>query len=116
MSLTFAPKLGLYMRKTNIGAQKIDDSTFKTFEMMIADFQVEDKGGRPRFFQETFLMADNKFDVILGMLFLKISNINNIWWKNTHVEIIHHKQSSTNHQASPTSQSKRIYYNGVGCR
>ena len=42
--------------------------------MVIADFQVEDKASRPRFFQETFLVADTKFEVILGMLFLKISN------------------------------------------
>ena len=41
---------------------------------MIADFQVEDKGGRPKFFQETFLLADTKFEVVLGMPFLKISN------------------------------------------
>ena len=42
--------------------------------MVIADFQVEDKANRPRFFQETFLVADTKFEVILGMPLLKISN------------------------------------------
>ena len=42
--------------------------------MVIVDFQMEDKGGRHRFFQETFLVADTKFKVILGMPFLKISN------------------------------------------
>ena len=42
--------------------------------MVIADFQVEDKGSRPRFFQEIFLVADIKFEVVLVMLFLKISN------------------------------------------
>ena len=35
---------------------------------------MEDKASRPRFFQETFLVADTKFEVILGMPFLKISN------------------------------------------
>ena len=70
----FARKLDLHIRKTNVGAQKIDGSALKTFKMVIADFQVEDKGGRPRFFQKTFLVADTKFEVILGMLFLKISN------------------------------------------
>ena len=44
--------------------------------MVIANFQVEDKGGKPRFFKEIFLVADAKFEVILEMLFLKISNIN----------------------------------------
>ena len=70
----YARKLGLKIRKTNIGAQKIDGSALETFGMVIADFQVEDKASRPRFFQETFLVADTKFEVILGMPFLKISN------------------------------------------
>ena len=42
--------------------------------MVIADFQMEDKGSRPRFFQEIFLVAETKFEMILGMPFLKISN------------------------------------------
>ena len=42
--------------------------------MVIADFQMEDKGGRPKFFQKTFLVADTKFEVVLRMLFLKLSN------------------------------------------
>ena len=67
-------KLGLKIRKTNVGAQKIDGSALETFEMVITDFQIEDKASRPRFFQETFLVADTKFEVILGMPFLKINN------------------------------------------
>ena len=51
--------------------------------MVIADFQMEDKSGRPRFFQETFLVADTKFQVVLGMLFLKISNTNVPFGKKT---------------------------------
>ena len=34
----FARKLGLYIQKTNVGAQKIDSSTLKIFGMVIADF------------------------------------------------------------------------------
>ena len=70
----YAWKLGLEIQKTNVGAQKIDGSALETFGMIIADFEVEDKTSRPRFFQETFLVADTKFEMILGMLFLKISN------------------------------------------
>ena len=44
--------------------------------MIIADFQVEDKANRPRFFQDIFLVANTKFEVILGMLFLKLNNAN----------------------------------------
>ena len=76
MSPAYAKRLGLKTQKTNVGAQKIDGSALETFEMVIADFQVEDKSGRPRFFQKTFLVADTKFEVILGMPFLKISNAN----------------------------------------
>ena len=35
---------------------------------------MEDKANRSRFFQETFLIANIKFEVILGILFLKLSN------------------------------------------
>ena len=74
MNLDYAQKLGLKIRRTYIGAQKIDGSTLETFKMIIANFQVEDKASRPKFFQETFLVADTKFEIILRMLFLKISN------------------------------------------
>ena len=76
MSPIYIEKLGLKARKTNVGAQKIDSSALEIFEIVIAGFQVEDKGGRPKFFQEIFLMADTKFEVILRMFFLKISNTN----------------------------------------
>ena len=74
MSPAYAKMLGLKIWKTNVEAQKIDGSALETFGMVIADFQVEDKGSRPKFLQETFLMADTKFEMVLGMLFLKISN------------------------------------------
>ena len=75
MSPAYAKRLGLKTRKTNVGAQKIDGSALETFGMVIADFQVEDKGGRPKFFQKIFLVANTKFEVVLGMPFLKISNV-----------------------------------------
>ena len=76
ISLAYTKKLGLKTRKTNVGAQKIDHSALETFGMVIADFQLEDKGNRPRFFQETFVVANTKFEVVLGIPFLKISNAN----------------------------------------
>ena len=83
INLILAQKLGLQIWKTNVGAQKIDGSALKTFGMVIANFQVEDKGGRPKFFQETFLVADTKFEMILGMLFLKLSNAEVLLGKKT---------------------------------
>ena len=74
MNPNFARKLDLKVWKTNVGAQKIDGSALETFGMVIANFQMEDKANRPRFFQETVLVANTQFEVILEMLFLKISN------------------------------------------
>ena len=58
------------------GAQKIDESAIETFGMVIANFEIEDKYGKPRFFQELFLIINTKFEVIIGMVFFKISNAN----------------------------------------
>ena len=44
--------------------------------MVIANFKVEDRVGRPKFFQKIFLVANTLFEVILKMLFLKINNAN----------------------------------------
>ena len=49
MSSTYVKRVGHMTWKTNIGAKKIDDSIFKTFEIVIADFKVENKIGRLKF-------------------------------------------------------------------
>ena len=72
----YASKLGLQVRQIDVGAQKINGSTFETFGMVLASFPVEDKLGRARFFQETFLLADVSMEVVLGMPFLILSNVN----------------------------------------
>ena len=74
MTPAYAKKLGLRTRKTDVGAQKIDGSSLDTFGMVIAGFQVIDKLGRARFFQETFLLADTTMEVVLGMPFLTFGN------------------------------------------
>ena len=52
MTPAYTSTLGLRARHTNIGAQKIDGSTLQMFEMILADFQVEDKLGKARFFKK----------------------------------------------------------------
>ena len=76
MNPTYASRLGLRVYRTDIRAQKVDGSTLKTFGMVLASFQVEDKLGRIWFFQETFLLADISTEVVLGMSFLTFSNAN----------------------------------------
>ena len=90
--------------KTNVGVQKIDGFALLTFEMVIVDIQVEDKGGRPRFFQKTFLMADTKFEVLLGMLFLKLSNANMSFGEET----LMWKSYTTNEALLTTEQVQLI--------
>ena len=74
MSPVYTSKLGLKVHHTNVEAQKIDGSTFKTFGMVLAGFQVEDKFRRIWFFQETFLLADINAKIVLGMPFFTFSN------------------------------------------
>ncbi len=74
MSQVFAQQLGLKIRKTNVGAQKIDGTTLETYRMVVSTFSVSDKDGRERFFEESFPLANVKPEVVLGMPFLTISN------------------------------------------
>lgn len=43
-------KLGLWVCQTYIGTQKIDGSTFKIFEIILASFQLENKLKMAKFF------------------------------------------------------------------
>ena len=103
MNPNFAQRLSLKVWKTNVGAQKIDSSALETFEMVIADFQVEDKTNKPRFFQKMFLVADTKFEVILRMSFLKISNANVLFGK----KILMWKTYTSN-KVLPTTEQVQI--------
>ena len=74
MTPAYAKQLGLQIQKTDVGAQKIDGLLLQTFAMIIVGFQVEDKLGMARFFQESFLLAETSMEVVPGMLFLIFSN------------------------------------------
>ncbi len=74
MSQAFVQQLGLTIRKTNVGAQKIDNTTLETYGMVVSTFSISNKDRRKRIFEESFLLADVKPDIVLGMCFLTISN------------------------------------------
>ena len=74
MTPAYVAHLGLKVRVTDVGGQKIDGSSLATYGMVIAAFQVVDKLGRSRFFLETFLLVDISMKVVLGMPFLTFSN------------------------------------------
>ena len=74
MSQVFAQQLGLKIRKTNVGAQKIDGTTLETYGMVVSIFSISDKDGRERFFKESFLWANVSPNIVLGMPFLTMGN------------------------------------------
>ena len=73
---TFVAKLGFVIRKTDVGAQKIDGSSLVTYEMVLAGFSVQNKLEKVWFFKETFLLADTSIKMVLEMPFLTFSDVN----------------------------------------
>ena len=74
MTPVFGANLGLSIFSTDIGAQKIDSSALKTYKMAIAGSSIQDKLGRARVFEETFLLADTSMEVVLEIPFLALRN------------------------------------------
>ena len=74
ITLAYVAHLGLKVRVTNVGAQKINGSSLITYDMVIAAFQIVNKLGRSRFFQKTFLLANINIKVVRGIFFLTLSN------------------------------------------
>lgn len=74
--LAYAKQLGIKTQQINVEAQKIDSLSLKTFKIIIAIFQVVNKLGRVKFFQETLLLAETSMKVVLRMLFFTLSYIN----------------------------------------
>ena len=103
MNPAYAKKLGFRVRRTDVGAQKIDGSHLDTFGIVIASFSLQDKLGKIRFFQKTFLVADIRIEVVLGMLFLTFSNAN-IWFAER--ELVWRTYSTA--EALPTTQRVEI--------
>ncbi len=74
MSQVFAQQLGLKICKTNVRVEKVDGTIVKSHEIVVFTFSVSDKEGRERFFEENFLLADIKSDIVLKISFLTMSN------------------------------------------
>ncbi len=74
MTPAYAVELGLTTWRTSVGAQTIDGLPLETYSMASANFLLQDSLGNVQFFQESFLLADNSMVVVLGMLFLSLSN------------------------------------------
>lgn len=76
MTAIFSAKLELRSRLTNVGVQKIDGLLLETYNTTLAMFLIHYSLERIGFFEETFMMADISIELILGMFFLSLSNVN----------------------------------------
>ena len=71
---TYAAYLGLKVRVTNVGMQKINESSLAIYNIVIAAFKVVDKLNCSRLLQKTFLLANINMKVVLGILFFIFGN------------------------------------------
>ncbi len=76
ISQVFTLYLNLKIEKTNTRIQKIDDTTLKTYKIVIFTFFVLDKDDKVRFFEESFLLANVKSNIVFKLFFLTISYTN----------------------------------------
>ena len=97
MHPAYAKKLGFLVRKTNVGAQKIDGSTLETFGMVIAGFSLQDKLEMVRFFHETFC-------VVLGMPFLTLGSADLLFVEG---ELV--RRTCTAAEALPTTKRVELF-------
>lgn len=74
ISPAYTWKLGFKIRKTNLRAQKINGYILKIFRTIIANLKIEDNVGKLTFFKKTLPVANIKFEMVLRISFLKISN------------------------------------------
>ena len=54
--------------------QKIDGTTLETYEIVVSTFSMVNKDDKEGLFEESFLLADVKSDIVLRMPFLTINN------------------------------------------
>lgn len=109
MILTYAAKLGFQIRLTDFGAQKIDGSTLKIFEMVLTSFQIKDKFKMTRFFQKTFLLPNTSMAVILNRLFFNFEQRKCFVGRaKTYLKIIYIGYSTMNNQKNVINWLKKI--------
>lgn len=76
MHPAYIKKLDFIIWKTDVGAQKIDSTTLKTFKVVIAAFSIYNRAKKFCFFEKTFLLADISIDMALKPFFFTLSNAN----------------------------------------
>lgn len=64
------------VEKITVEAQKIDCATLKIYRLIVSTFEILDRDNMERIFGESFLLANFKPDIVLGIPFLMRSNVN----------------------------------------
>ena len=77
---SLAQELGLPIRRTDVGAQKIDGIILDTFGMVVTVFSMINKANQVRLFEKTFLVANVSPKILLRMLFLTWSGADVDFW------------------------------------
>lgn len=72
----YIAKLGIIIQKNIVGAQKINDLLSEIYSMASTVFSLQNSLETVWFSEETFLLADISMEVVLGIFFLSLSNIN----------------------------------------
>ena len=75
MHPAFAKKLGFIVQTTNVGAQKIDDTTLENYGIVVAAFLVTNQANKIRFFEEIFLVINLSPDMVFEIPFFTFSSI-----------------------------------------
>lgn len=74
MTSIFALKLSFKVCHINVKAKRIDGINFKTFEIVLASFQIKNKLGLAKHFQKTFLLANTNIEIVLEIFFMTFSS------------------------------------------
>ena len=72
--LSFANQLGLPIRPTDVGAQKIDGTMLDTHGIVVVALSVVDKANWVKFFEETFFVANVSLEVVFRIFFLTLND------------------------------------------
>lgn len=75
MTPTYTAKLGFTTQKTSIKAQNINGLALEIYGMLLTKFSIQDSLRKVQFFKKTFLLTNTNIELILGIPFLFLNNI-----------------------------------------
>lgn len=74
MTLVYIVKLELITWMTSVEAQKTDGLLLEIYDMTLAKFLLQDNLEKVWFFKRIFLLPNTNIEIVLGILFLSLSN------------------------------------------